>query len=107
MPTTTDIGKPTRRTIEALFKEMLSNSRWQDAESAKVYAQMKLLEEQLKATAKYKRLRAMYNKLRDKENRLEQYKAERVRAVRTRYLAEGLTLTVQKLVNELVKAFCS
>jgi len=100
------IDKPSRRTIEMLFRDLFEvNRRISNRESSEVYAQMDALEEQLKRSPKYRRLRDKYDKLSHSERDRDRVRTERIRAVRNRYLAEGLTPAVQKLVNALVKEF--
>lgn len=97
------IDRPTRRTIDELFKSLLYNRDRYDVEYDALSAQMRELEERLLDTPQMRALKRRKDAAWTKAKRRERRNAELVRAVRDKYLAYGLTPAVERAIKELVK----
>ena len=100
------IDKPTRRTIEALFRELQDEGgRELQNRANEAYRELQALEARLLKNPAYLRLYKRYDALhRRASDQRDKIRAE-VRRVRLLYQAKGLTPEVQKEIDKLVTKY--
>lgn len=98
----TPLDQPTRRTIEALFRELLQRKNDPDNPLDAKYDELRRqyddLEEKLLDNPKLKRLKRLRNQAYGVSYRKNREFMEKVKALRNQYFAHGIT---KKLLNEL------
>ncbi len=101
----TGLAAPSRRTVEALFRE-LSHVRWGDhgdGEYNLLTEELRKLKDRLTDTPEVRDLELRIDTLNEKTNRERMEKEEKVRNVRQKYFAHGLTPAVVKDIQKLVE----
>lgn len=106
MPTQaeTDLQKPNRRTVEALFNDLSGYHAMQDAmaDHDKLQEELKAMEAELLDVPAYRALKRKVDRAYQKgRNHITSCK-EKVAKVKRRYLAEGLTPSVMDEIKKLV-----
>ena len=100
------IDKPTRRTVEQLFRELQNSPRSVAANNAYQQAreECEALEERLLSAKRYKDLCAKRDRLYQRMHDLTEKRRESLRVVRMQYLACGLTPKVEAAIKRLVES---
>jgi hypothetical protein len=99
------LDKPTRRTVEALFRE-LDRRCYDDAdyrEYQRLYEEREALAKKLLNVPAMKKLEARRDAAHQRSQARSARIASKLLAVRQKYLAEGLTPPVQREIRALVK----
>jgi len=98
------MDKPTRRTIEELFRELANSSnRWDNDEIQAISQELDQLKDELHNVPPVKKLERRLCEARRKHHQIKDAVKEKLVKVRRRYLAKGLTPSVLKEIEKLVE----
>lgn len=99
------LDKPSRRTIDALFKDLDRRTRYRGSEYSKAHEELEALEKELRKDPRYVRLKKRLDEAEADYYEQERVRMAKVRAVRLEYQAKGLTDGVRKKIEALVEEF--
>jgi len=103
-----DETKPNRRMVEQLLRELARGRSWDEPEcsrerSVKLSEEYVALRDELLSDPRLLKLEAELEKLRREEKKLSDRRHVKLRRVRQKYLANGVTPAVLRALDEIVE----